>query len=236
LRQANFVSPSDFPYRSPTGAVYDSGDHATALRSALELAGYEGAREEQRRRRAKGDGPLLGVGIASYLERSGGRSGTSEYGAVEVMADGVIVARSGATPQGQGHETAFAQVVATAFDVELERVQVLQGDTDAVPQGTGTFGSRSMQVGGSALHHAAAEVLEEARRRAGEVLEVAEADLVYADGRFAITGTDRSVAIEALVSPRRSSPRSSCRRPRLSPSALMSRSWRSTAPQAASRS
>ena len=201
LRQANFVPPSEFPYRSPTGAVYDSGDHAAALRSALDLAGYEGAREEQRRRRSKGDGRLLGVGIASYLERSGGRSGTSEYGAVEVMADGVIVARSGATPQGQGHETAFAQVVATAFDVELDRVQVIQGDTDAVPQGTGTFGSRSMQVGGSALHHAAAEVIEEARRRAGEVLEVAEADLVYADGRFTITGTDRSVAIEALVSP-----------------------------------
>lgn len=201
LRQANFVSSSDFPYRSPTGAVYDSGDHATALRSALDLAGYEVAREEQRRRRSKGDDLLLGVGIASYLERSGGRSGTSEYGAVEVMADGVIVARSGATPQGQGHETAFAQVVATAFDVELDRVQVIQGDTDAVPRGTGTFGSRSMQVGGSALHHAAAEVIEEARRRAGEFLEVAEADLVYADGHFTITGTDRSVAIEALVSP-----------------------------------
>ncbi|HZJ51801.1 MAG TPA: xanthine dehydrogenase family protein molybdopterin-binding subunit [Actinomycetota bacterium] len=201
LRQANFVPPSDFPYQSPTGAVYDSGDHAAALRSALELAGYEEAREEQSRRRSNSDGRLLGVGIASYLERSGGRSGTSEHGAVEVMAEGVIVARSGATPQGQGHETAFAQVVATVFDVELDRVQVIQGDTDAVPQGTGTFGSRSMQVGGSALHQAAAEVLEEARRRAGEFLEVAEADLVYADGRFTITGTDRSVAIEALVSP-----------------------------------
>ena len=200
LRAANFVTPSDFPYRSPTGAVYDSGGYAAALRSALELAGYEGTREEQRRRRSTGEGRLLGVGIASYLERSGGRSGTSEYGAVEVIADGAIVARSGATPQGQGHETAFAQVVATVFDIELERVQVLQGDTDTVPKGTGTFGSRSMQVGGSALHQAAAEVLEEARRRAGDLLEVAEADLVYADGRFTIRGTDRSVAIEALVS------------------------------------
>ena len=201
LRQANFVPPSEFPYRSPTGAVYDSGDHAAALRSALELAGYERAREEQRRRRSKGDDRLLGVGVGSYLERSGGRSGTSEYGEVEVMTNRAIVARSGATPQGQGHETAFAQVVATAFDVELDRVQVLQGDTDAVPAGTGTFGSRSMQVGGSALHQAAAEVLEEARRRAGEFLEVAEADLVFADGRFTIAGTDRSVAIEALASP-----------------------------------
>jgi aerobic carbon-monoxide dehydrogenase large subunit len=199
LRRANFVSPSEFPYMTPTGAVYDSGDHAAALLAALDLAGYEEAREEQRRRRSHGDGLLVGVGIASYLERSGGRSGTSEYGAVEAMADGVIIARSGATPQGQGHETAFAQVVATVFDVELQRVQVLQGDTDAVPKGTGTFGSRSMQVGGSALHQAAAEVLEEARRRAGDYLEVAEEDLAYGDGCFTITGTDRSVSIETLV-------------------------------------
>ncbi|MDQ3661095.1 MAG: xanthine dehydrogenase family protein molybdopterin-binding subunit [Actinomycetota bacterium] len=201
LRASNFVSPSEFPYSSPTGAVYDSGDHAAALRSALELAGYEEARKEQQRRRSNGDDRLLGVGIASYLERSGGRSGTSEYGAVEVAAHGVIVACSGATPQGQGHETAFAQVVATVFDVELDRVQVIQGDTDAVPRGTGTFGSRSMQVGGSALYQAASEVLEEARRRAGEFLEVADEDLSYGDGRFTIAGTDRSVAIEALGSP-----------------------------------
>jgi carbon-monoxide dehydrogenase large subunit len=200
LRRANFVSPSEFPYRSPTGAVYDSGEHAAALEVALDLAGYEEAREEQQRRRSKGDGALLGVGIASYLERSGGRAGTSEYGAIEVTADGVIVAQSGATSQGQGHETAFAQVVATVFDVELERVQVVQGDTDAVAKGTGTFGSRSMQVGGSALHQAATEVLEAARRRAGDLLEVAEEDLVYRDGRFTITGTDRSVSIEALTS------------------------------------
>lgn len=199
LRLRNFIAPEEFPYRSPTGAVYDSGDHEGALRHALALVGYDTVRAEQRRRRESGEGPLLGVGIASYVERSGGQSGAAEFGSIEVSPDGAVVARSGATPQGQGHETAFAQVVATALDVELERVRVVQGDTDEVAEGTGTFGSRSMQVGGSALHNAAIRVLEDARARASKELEVAEADLRYSEGRFSVAGTDRSIDIAALA-------------------------------------
>jgi aerobic carbon-monoxide dehydrogenase large subunit len=199
LRLRNFIAPGDFPYRSPTGAVYDSGDHAAALRKALALAGYEDLRAEQRRRRTAGEGPSIGIGIASYVERSGGQSGAAEFGSIEVLADGRVVARSGATPQGQGHETTFAQVIATVFDVGLERVRIIQGDTDEVPVGTGTFGSRSMQVGGSALHKAAVEVLEEARRRAAGHLEVAEPDLRYGDGCYTVAGTGRSVAIGDLA-------------------------------------
>jgi carbon-monoxide dehydrogenase large subunit len=199
LRLANFIAPSDFPYQSPTGALYDSGDHGGALRRARELAGYESLRAEQRRRRAAGDGRLLGIGVASWVERSGGQPGTSEFGAVEVNEDGAIVARSGSTSQGQGHETAFAQVVASAFDVELGRVRVLQGDTDEVAKGFGTFGSRSMQVGGSALHQASHEVIEAARRRALKELEVAEEDLVYSGGVFRVAGTDRSVDVAELA-------------------------------------
>ncbi len=199
LRLRNFIAPEDFPYPSPTGALYDSGDYAAALKLAMELAGYDELRAEQRKRRAIDEGPLLGVGLASYVERSGGQSGTTEFGAVEVVADGTIVARSGSTPQGQGHATAFAQVVATALDVEMERVTVVQGDTDEVPVGVGTFGSRSMQIGGSALHSACREVLAEARRRACEHLEVADDDLHYSNGRFRVTGTDRAVGLGELA-------------------------------------
>jgi carbon-monoxide dehydrogenase large subunit len=198
LRLRNFISSHEFPYKSPTGALYDSADHEAALRKALDLAGYEGLRTEQRRR-VTGEGPLLGVGIGSYVERSGGQPGTDEFGSVEIASNGTIVARSGATPQGQGHETAFAQVVASVLDVDLNRVRIVQGDTDEVPKGTGTFASRSMQVGGSSLHRASVEVLEEARRRAVRHFEVAEEDLVYEDASFTVAGTDRSVGLAELA-------------------------------------
>jgi len=199
LRLRNFIDKDAFPYESPTGAVYDSGDHAAALRRALEHAGYGDVRAEQRRRRESGSGAALGIGISSYVERSGGQGGSTEFGSVTIEPDGTVVARSGATPQGQGHATAFAQVVASALDVELERVRVVQGDTDEVPVGMGTFGSRSMQVGGSSLHRASGDVLDQARERASTHLEVAEDDLRYGDGRFTVVGTDRSVALGELA-------------------------------------
>ena len=200
LRLRNFIAPHEFPYPSPTGALYDSAEYARALRRALEAARYDEVRAEQKRRRAAREGRLLGIGIASYVERSGGQPGTNEFGSVEIIPDGTIVARSGATPQGQGHETAFSQIVASVFDVELARVRVVQGDTDEVPVGTGTFGSRSIQVGGSSLHRASVEVLEEAGRRAAQRLECAEDDLVYEAGRFTIAGTARSVGLAELSS------------------------------------
>jgi carbon-monoxide dehydrogenase large subunit len=199
LRLQNFIDKSAFPYESATGAVYDSGDHAGALRLALERARYQEVRAEQRRRRTVGDNRLLGIGMGSYIERSGGQEGSTEFGSVVVDADGTIVARSGATPQGQGHATAFAQVVASALDVDMNRVRVVQGDTDEVPVGVGTFGSRSMQVGGSSLHQAAHDVLDQARERASVHLEVAEADLRYADERFTVVGTNRSITLGELA-------------------------------------
>jgi len=199
LRLVNFIRPGDFPYRSPTHAVYDSGDHASALRTSLALVGYDAARAEQRRRRADDNPKLLGIGIASYVERSGGQTGTSEFGAIEIARDGTIEARSGSTPQGQGHATVFAQVVASTFDVPLEQVRVVQGDTDEVPDGTGTFASRSMQVGGSALHQASLSVLREARHRAAHELEVDEDDLVYGRGRFVVAGTERALDLARLA-------------------------------------
>ena len=199
LRLRNFIAADEFPYRSPTGAVYDSGDHASALRRALDLAGYASLRMEQRRRRSSPGARLVGVGLASYVERSGGQPGTGEFGSVEVAADGSLVARSGSSPQGQGHRTSFAQVVAEVFDVDLERVQVLQGDTDAVPDGVGTFASRSMQVGGTCLHEAATRVRQEALRRAARRLEVDEDDLTCSEGVISVAGTERAVALDDLL-------------------------------------
>lgn len=141
----------------------------------------------------------MGIGIASYVERAGGQSGSDEFGAVEITPHGTIVARSGSTSQGQGHETAFAQVVASVFDVELDRVCIVQGDTDEVPIGTGTFASRSIQVGGAALQRAAVKLLDEALERASARLEVAEEDLQYARGRFIVVGTSRSVELTELL-------------------------------------
>jgi carbon-monoxide dehydrogenase large subunit len=201
VRLRNFVGPDDFPYETPTGARYDSGRYADALSGACRLADYRGLRDEQRRRREHGpQRSLLGLGIGSYVERSGGQQGSDEYGAVEVRADGSIVASSGSTSQGQGHRTAFAQIVATALAVEPARVLVVEGDTELVPTGTGTFASRSIQIGGSALHTAALEVLDVARSAAAERLEVDERDLEYSRGSFTTVGApSRRVGLEELV-------------------------------------
>ena len=199
IRLRNFISPDEFPYSSPTGATYDSGNYRSALDTALGLAGYKDVRASQARGRVSQGPPLIGVGIATWVERSGGQSGSDEFGAVEVMADGSVVARSGTSSQGQGHATVLAQIVASALDVELERVTVVQGDTGKVAEGTGTFGSRSVQVGGSALHRAATDVVEEARGRAAAALEVAEADLKYEAGEFTVVGTTRKLTLSDIA-------------------------------------
>jgi aerobic carbon-monoxide dehydrogenase large subunit len=199
VRIRNFISPDEFPYSSPTGAVYDSGDYRKALDTALDLARYEEVRAGQTSRASAGQEPLVGVGVATWVERSGGQSGTDEFGSVEVMPDGSVIARSGTSSQGQGHATVLAQIVASALNVELERVTIVQGDTAEVAEGTGTFGSRSVQVGGSALYQAAGEVLDVARGRAAAALEVAEADLSYEAGEFTVVGTANKLALADMA-------------------------------------
>ncbi|GLW05683.1 carbon-monoxide dehydrogenase large subunit [Microtetraspora sp. NBRC 13810] len=188
LRLRNFIRPEEYPYLTPTGRTYDSGDYATALRTALDAAGYARVRAEQVRRRREGGRPL-GVGIATYVERSGGPPDSDEFGSVEACQDGTFLARSGSTATGQGHLTAFAQVVASALDVELDRVRVVEGDTAEVPYGFATFGSRSMQVGGAALWRAAEALVAEARRRYAKELGVDAAEVSYAAGRL-VCGDD----------------------------------------------
>ncbi len=194
VRRRNLIPPDAFPYRSPTGAVYDAADHPRALALALETARYDEVRSEQSRR-GTGD-PLLGIGVACYIERSGGAPGSHEYGEVAVTADGDVRVLTGSSSQGQGHRTAFAQIVADALELSVEEIGVVQGDTAEVPEGVGTFASRSMQIGGSAAHRAAIAIVHRAREVAAKILEVAEADLSYADGVFSIVGSpDRTCTL-----------------------------------------
>jgi carbon-monoxide dehydrogenase large subunit len=186
VRKRNFIPPDAFPYETPTRATYDSGDYEKALDAALEIADYEGLRREQAARRERGDRMQLGIGIGSYVEISGGGS---EFGSVTVEPDGSVTVVTGSIPNGQGHETVFAQVASAVLGVPMERVRVLHSDTDVVARGTGSFGSRSLQVGGSAVHDAAAQVLDLARRKAAEMLEAAEADIVAHDGGLGVAGS-----------------------------------------------
>lgn len=185
LRRRNFIT--EFPYRTPTGREYDSGDYAAALDRALEAIGYTEVREEQRRRHDAG-GPPLGVGFACYVERAGGPPGSMEYGSVEVAPDGQVTARSGSTCTGQAHPTVFPQVVATALEVPLDRVRLVQNDTREVPDGFASFGSRSLQVGGGALWHAAHHLIAQARQRYAGLLEADVALVRYRRGTLAPEG------------------------------------------------
>jgi carbon-monoxide dehydrogenase large subunit len=194
LRRRNFIH--DFPYTTPTGRTYDSGQYGRALDQALSVVDYTGLREEQRCRREHGGRPL-GIGIASYVERSGGPPDSDEYGSVEVEPDGSVLARSGSTCTGQAHPTVFPQVVASALDIDLERVRLVQNDTREVPYGFASFGSRSLQVGGGALWRAARRLVEEARHRFAELYAAEPVVVGYQGGTLSFA--DHTVTLAELV-------------------------------------
>ena len=177
IRRANFIAKDAFPYATPTGATYDSGDYEGALDLLLRSAGYEKLRDEQRRRRADGSTVELGIGLSAYVEISN-PVGEAEFGEVEITEDGGAILRTGSHSHGQGHETTFAMIAAERLGLPVERVVVHRGDTDDVPKGTGTFGSKSTQIGGVAGRLAADEVVERATALAADYLEAATADVV----------------------------------------------------------
>jgi carbon-monoxide dehydrogenase large subunit len=187
VRRRNFVGADDFPYTTATGETYDTGDYHHALGLALEAGGYDGLRGEQAARRERGERRLLGVGLSTYVEVTAGGM-TDEFGAVTVGADGVITARTGIGPHGQGHETSLAQIVAGVLAVPIEQVGVVHSDTAAVPRGSGTMGSRSLQIGGSAVRAAAHTVRDKARRLAAALLEADEGDVELVEGGLAVAG------------------------------------------------
>ena len=190
VRRRNFIPPDAFPYETPTKATYDSGEYAQALDKVLELSGYEGLRREQEVRRSRRDRFQLGIGLATYVEVSGG--GT-EFGSVQIETDGGVTVVTGSVPHGQGHETVFAQIASGILGVPMDKVRVVHSDTDAVARGTGTFGSRSLQLGGSAVHETATQVLEIAKKKAADKLEAAAEDIVAHDGGLGVAGTPATV-------------------------------------------
>jgi carbon-monoxide dehydrogenase large subunit len=176
LRRRNFHDPAAFPVTTPVGATYDVGDYDLVLGEALRLADYDRLRTEQAARRAAGDPVQLGIGISVYVEITAGRGG-SEYGSVRVHTDGGATISAGTSGHGQGHATAFAMLASDTLGIPMERIRFVQSDTAAVPRGGGTGGSRSLQLGGAAVAAAAADVLEQARLRAAELLEAAPEDV-----------------------------------------------------------
>jgi len=190
VRRRNFVQPDAFPFTTPTGTTYDSGNYEESLDRALAAAGYSELLEEQARRRASGDRQLMGIGIATYVEITGAGVG-SEYGSVEVLADGSARVVTGSNPYGQGHITSWSMLVSDQTGIPLDRIEVVYGDTDLVPTGETTGGSRSLQIAGSAVFDAAGKVVEIARQRAAELLEANPADIVLDtdSARFHVAGT-----------------------------------------------
>jgi carbon-monoxide dehydrogenase large subunit len=208
IRRRNLVPPSAMPYKTPIGPTYDCGDFPKIFARALELADYRGF--EKRRAAAARRGLLRGLGLAFYVESSGvapsrfagalgGRVGFYEAASIRVEPDGALRAMLGTHNHGQGHATTFAQILTSRLGVPVERIEVVEGDTDAVPHGTGTFGSRSIAVGGSALARAADKIAAKGKLIAAHLLEAAAGDIELADGAFVVGGTDRRVSFAEVA-------------------------------------
>ncbi|HEY1970580.1 MAG TPA: xanthine dehydrogenase family protein molybdopterin-binding subunit [Pseudonocardia sp.] len=204
LRRRNFVGADEFPYQTVVGTRYDSGDYQRSLEEALRISDYAGLRAEQARRRATGQRNQLGIGVASYVEITAG-GGTREWGSVTVHADGTATAAVGTSGHGQGHATSFAMLVSDRLGIPIESIKFVQSDTAVVPRGGGTGGSRSLQLGGSAVYAAADKVLDQARALAAELLEASVDDIGVAESvdgvGLGVTGVpDRILTWSALAS------------------------------------
>jgi len=191
LRRRNFIAKDAFPYTTPVGTTYDCGDYERALDLVLQTADYAALRAEQAQRRARGDVRQLGLGLAVYVEVTAGPFADKEWGGLEVRADGTALVRTGISPHGQGHHTSLAMIASDALGIPIDDIEVVHGDTDAVPQGGGTSASRSLQIGGTAVLQASEQVVDQARHLAAALLEANPDDVVLdkVNGRFHVAGT-----------------------------------------------
>ena len=177
IRRKNFLRPDQFPFDTLTGWTYDTGDYLAPLEKAAEIIGYESLREEQKQRRHDKDKLALGIGIASYVEVTSGGGG-SEYASVEIHDDGTATMKAGTSAHGQGHQTSYAMIVSEHTGIPVKDIKLIQSDTDIVPRGGGTGGSRSLQLGGSAIRNATESVINKAKELAAHLLEAAPNDIV----------------------------------------------------------
>ena len=204
LRRKNFAQPADFPLPVATGLAYDSGNYQAALDKALEMVGYEDLRAEQKRLRE--EGRYLGIGFSTYVEicamgpSAALPAGGWESGTVRMDFTGKATVLTGVSPHGQGEETTFAQIVSDDLGVPIEDIAVLHGDTAVVPNGIGTFGSRGISVGGTAVYMATQQVREKAEAIAANVLECSAEDLEFEDGKFSVKGVpDKGITIQEVA-------------------------------------
>ncbi|HWD07168.1 MAG TPA: molybdopterin cofactor-binding domain-containing protein [Amycolatopsis sp.] len=210
LREKNWIKHEEFPFTTVAGLTYDSGNYEAATAKAKELFDYDGLRREQRQRRDSGDPVQLGIGISTFTEMCGLApsrvlgsldygAGGWEYAQLRVLPTGKIEVTTGASAHGQGHETAWSQIVADQLGVPFEDVEVLHGDTQSSHKGMDTYGSRSLVVGGIAVVKAAEKVVAKAKPIAAHMLECAEEDLEFAGGKFTVKGTDSSTTIQDVA-------------------------------------
>ena len=196
LRRRNLVPRNAMPYRTAAGATYDSGDFREVLESAVRVADWTGFSE--RRDAVRQRGRLLGRGLACHIDTTSGLE-PSETVTVEADAEGVITLLSGTQAMGQGLATVYAQMAAARLGLALGAIKVLQGDTERIASGVGSYGSRSLVIGGAAVARSVECLIEQGRKLAAQQLEAAEQDIEFADGRFYIVGTDRSVSLSELA-------------------------------------
>jgi carbon-monoxide dehydrogenase large subunit len=210
LREKNWIKHEEFPFTTVSGLTYDSGNYEAATEKAKQLFDYDGMRREQARRRESNDPVQLGIGISTFTEMCGLApsrvlgslaygAGGWEHAAIRMLATGKVEVVTGASAHGQGHETAWSQIVADQLGVAFEDVEVLHGDTQSSHKGLDTYGSRSLVVGGIAVVKAAEKVIAKARVIAAHMMECAEDDLEFEGGKFTVKGTDKSTGIADIA-------------------------------------
>jgi aerobic carbon-monoxide dehydrogenase large subunit len=204
LRRRNFIAPDAFPYQTPVALQYDSGNYQATLDAALKASDAAGF--ESRRAAAKGRGRLRGIGVSTYIEACGiapsavvgslgARAGLYECANIRVHPTGSVTVYTGAHSHGQGHETTLAQLVVDQLGVPIDQVEVVHGDTDKIPFGMGTYGSRSLAVGGTAMVKAMDKIIAKGKKIAAHLMEASVDDIEFKDGKFTVSGTDKSKAL-----------------------------------------
>jgi carbon-monoxide dehydrogenase large subunit len=210
IRERNWIKHEEFPFDTVAGMRYDSGNYEAATAKATDLFGYDALRAEQQKRRESGDPVQLGIGISTYTEMCGLApsrwlgsmgyvGGGWEHASIRMLPTGKVEVITGTSPHGQGHETAWSQIVADRLGVAFEDIEVLHGDTQVASRGLDTYGSRSLAVGGMAVLAAADRVIEKAKPIAAQLLEAAVEDLEFSDGKFGVRGTDTAMSLGDLA-------------------------------------